>query len=329
MADKKLRVTAEQIEAAVEGFPELKSDLINYSLGFHTDGLLYIFHKGTPIGNGVSVTGDVVGNVDSANNIIVTGALANGTYSVKYEMDDGTTIDIGELVLDRNIYYSITNNLTNCVNSNSATRAIKGERYSATITANDGYELSSVNVAMGGVDITESAVIGGAINIASVSGNIAITAVAVASGPSYTNQIPLSTDANGNPFNGGQGWKTGYRLSLSSGNESGADGYECTGFIPATQTDSINVKDIDLTEENATNLVCYDSIKQPIAVNGTNYGISLYSLFVTYGTEVNGAYTASLNSVPFLTFHTDVAFIRIGSKSITDNSILTVNQDIL
>ena len=117
----------------------------------------------------------VFGYVDANNNIVVSGTLADGTYSVKYEMEDGSTVDIGDLVLDNNVYYSVTNNLTNCTNSNSATQAVEGGSYSATITANSGYELSSVVVTMGGSAVS---VTNGVINIASVTGNIVITAVA-------------------------------------------------------------------------------------------------------------------------------------------------------
>lgn len=41
----------------------------------------------------------VFGYVDENNNIIVQGNLGDGTYSVKYEMEDGSTVDIGQLVL--------------------------------------------------------------------------------------------------------------------------------------------------------------------------------------------------------------------------------------
>lgn len=74
----------------------------NLTLGVHTDGLLYVFSDGKPIGNGVafpSQLGDVYGNVDSGNNIVLTGNLADGNYTVKYEKEDGTTIDIGNLPL--------------------------------------------------------------------------------------------------------------------------------------------------------------------------------------------------------------------------------------
>lgn len=41
----------------------------------------------------------VFGIVDEDNNIIVSGDLPSGTYSVKYEMEDGSVVDIGDLVL--------------------------------------------------------------------------------------------------------------------------------------------------------------------------------------------------------------------------------------
>lgn len=41
----------------------------------------------------------VFGSVDENNNIIISGNLADGTYSVKYKMEDGSTVNIGSLVL--------------------------------------------------------------------------------------------------------------------------------------------------------------------------------------------------------------------------------------
>jgi hypothetical protein len=145
----------------------------------------------------------VFGYVDENNNIIVSGNLPDGIYSVKYEMEDGSTVDIGNLVLDTNVYYSITNKLTNCTNSNGTTQAVQGGSYSATISAKSGYELSSVKVTMGGTDISASAVNGGKITIANVTGNIVITAVAEEIKVNYTNLAdPKSADwANGKRFN--------------------------------------------------------------------------------------------------------------------------------
>lgn len=77
--------------------------------------------------------------------------------------------------------YTITNNLTACTNSNVAESIIGGRSYSGTLTANQNYELDSVTVMMGGVDVTSTAYNSstGAISIDSVSGNIIITATAV------------------------------------------------------------------------------------------------------------------------------------------------------
>ena len=74
------------------------------------------------------------------------------------------------------VTYTITNNLTNCSNSNTAATIAKNSAYTAVITAVDGYELDSVVVTMGGIAV---AVTGGVISIDSVTGNIVITATAV------------------------------------------------------------------------------------------------------------------------------------------------------
>ena len=185
-----------------------KSDI---SLGIASDGLIYVFINGQPVGTGIpqGQSGDVFGYVDENNTIVLNGNLADGTYTVKYEMEDGSKINIGNLVLDTNVYYSVINTLTNCTSSNSAKQAVEGESYSTTITANSGYELSSIKVTMGGKDISSTAVSGGKITIASVTGNIVITAVAE---KANTNLVTSSIDASGNVYNG-IGYKNGYYAS--------------------------------------------------------------------------------------------------------------------
>ena len=76
--------------------------------------------------------------------------------------------------------YTVTNTLTHCTSDNAATSAAYGSSYSATLTENTGYTFSSVTVTMGGEDITAEAYDSGddTITIASVTGNIVITATA-------------------------------------------------------------------------------------------------------------------------------------------------------
>lgn len=73
---------------------------------------------------------------------------------------------------------TISNHLTNCVSSNSATSVDKGSSYTATITANDGYTLDGIVVTMSGTAITSSVVSGNNISIPEVTGNVVITATA-------------------------------------------------------------------------------------------------------------------------------------------------------
>ena len=181
------------------------------TLGLHSDGKYYIFVDGAPIGTGFELSGnngDVFGYVDENNNIVLNGSLADGSYNIKFEREDGTTVDIGDLVLDTNVYYSIHNDLTNCTTNNSATQIVAGQAYSATITANSGYELKSVTVTMGGNAVSVS---GENINIAKVTGNIVITAVAEekqAAEPVTVN-IPL-TDGIRLGSDGGERVQAGY-----------------------------------------------------------------------------------------------------------------------
>ena len=167
-------VTSANVIAAL-GYTPI--DPARISLGIASDGLIYIFVNGVPVGTGIpqGQSGDVFGYVDENNTIVLNGNLADGTYSLKYEMENGTVVNIGNMVLDSNVYYSVTSTLTNCTNSNGTKTVVEGGSYAATITANSGYELKSVTVTMGGSPVSVS---GGSISIANVTGDIAITAVA-------------------------------------------------------------------------------------------------------------------------------------------------------
>lgn len=75
--------------------------------------------------------------------------------------------------------YTITNNLTNCTNSNSNTTITQNNAYSAIITVDNGYTLENITVTMGGTDITSNVYSNGTINITNVTGDIVITGTAI------------------------------------------------------------------------------------------------------------------------------------------------------
>ena len=73
-------------------------------------------------------------------------------------------------------YYKITNNISHCINSNSASSVLKDSPYKATITPKGGYDITSITVTMGGTDITSTVLTGHVINIPKVTGDVVITA---------------------------------------------------------------------------------------------------------------------------------------------------------
>lgn len=198
--------------------------------------------------------GDIVGVVDESNNILLQGVLPTGTYTLKYENEDGTYSDVGTIII-------------------------------GSIPVPDDPE------------------------------------------PTLTNLIPLSTDASGNPYvgtNGEDGYKEGYKVSVTSGGESAAAGYKITGFMPVTYDDTLYFSGISFEASGTnTNFCCYDSSRARIGgnnwcriftsgVNGQVVSIAVKDLVLTQA-------VGDLQ---------DVAFIRISASVIDENSIVTVNEPI-
>lgn len=206
----------------------------------------------------------VFGTVDADKVITLTGALADGTYTVKYEDAEGNETTIG------------------------------------TLTAK--------------------------------------------AGPKYTNLLPLAIGSDGNPYNGGKGWKAGTRLN-SSGIEStsSATEIEVTGFIPVKNGDTIYLSGITMnngTYANQTYMWLYDSSFNALA--------GRYKLFSQYSDDTISTHkskgyvdTDASGNITKLTVQNDVfytgssladlsntAYLRISCEHIDDNSIITVNEPI-
>lgn len=89
--------------------------------------------------------------------------------------------------------YTISNNLTNVTTNNGAASVEGGTAYAATLTVNEGYENLTVIVTMGGIDVTQSCYFGGTSNgmieIAEVTGDVVINAVATMPEPEFVNKM--------------------------------------------------------------------------------------------------------------------------------------------
>lgn len=114
-------------------------------------------------------------------------ALLNCFAHVAWVDGNGQTYyDALETALNNGTTLSVLLTLSQVSSSNSATSVGYGESYTTTLTASTGYTLSTVSVTMGGVDITSTAYSSGTVSIASVTGNIVITATAILAAQSIT-----------------------------------------------------------------------------------------------------------------------------------------------
>lgn len=147
--------------------------------------------------------------------------------------------------------WSVTNALTNAANSSALAAVVDGAAYSAVITANSGYTLESVTVTMGGEDVTDTAYSSGQIAIGSVTGDIVITATAVAASDNgdgeddggeseSTSNLGLIAEAIDSTaiYNNGLGYKNGYYLSGDYPFEGTDSATVLTGYIPYEVPDS-------------------------------------------------------------------------------------------
>lgn len=148
------------------------------------------------------------------------------------------------------VYFAVTNILTNVSNSNTETIAKQGGSYSATLAATDGYELDSVTVTMGGVDITSTAYSNGRITIAEITGDIAITATA--------KKLPTVIDIDAVGYTDNARWSTS-----DGGIRTGATGHIAVNLISfertAGQTITVTLSGINWQYgSNCTLVLCVD-----------------------------------------------------------------------
>ena len=203
--------------------------------------------------------------------------------------------------------YTITNNLTGCVTSNSASSIKKGYSYTTTITVNDGYELSSVKVTMGGTDVTSTAYSNGAISISSVTGNIVITATAteIETAP-YTNLFDATAD--------------GYELSSET--------KFYTNWMPYNYLDNdgkgtiYHLKGLTNTSTNP--------YKFQFKNKGTGTSALIYCTNANVQPKISASYDSSVVIIQHNTGSADYSFVRFEIReAVPSNLIITANEDII
>jgi hypothetical protein len=153
----------------------------------------YASNGKTLIAQAITGKGVATSNTDTFQTMATNIGLISGKVTGKILTLDNKKYTLSE---DDNgnitatiIKFSITNKLTNVSNSNSAIQIDYGNSYSATITANSGYGITSISITMGGVDITSTTFNNNEINISKVTGDLIISI-------SATETLTISNIAN-------------------------------------------------------------------------------------------------------------------------------------
>lgn len=235
------------------------------------------------------------------------------------------------------ILYTVTNNLTNVTNSNSAGAVRAGASYTATLTADSGYDLGTVSVTMGGQDV---AVTNGVISISSVTGDIVITATATAKPVvNYTNLADPSTanDASPNTALTADEWLNGYYIS--SKKMSAKADLIVTNKIPLTASQKLRVKGFT-TIGTIGGSSCMSRFRiLPCDASGTALVTEIQPAldsgqYIGQMDEAElekGIYCFTPNELEQASYWANVAFVRICGYPIDGNNanvIVTVNEPI-
>lgn len=224
-------------------------------------------------------------------------------------------------------YWQVSQNLTHVYSSGQDFAVTHGQSYETQLTPEQGYQLQYVRVTMDGQDITESACTDGRIYVEEVTGNLVITAAAAAVS-NYVNQIPISTDENGNIYNG-CGYKAEYRLE-SSGGEDRLTGHFVTGFIPCSYGDSIYLRNVtyqhSIGSSSNQRLSFYDAQKNHLGqLNANTARNILLDGQAGSAWDDSGIYTR-LDVGDSPVDCANAAYFRINAIYIGEDSVITVNQ---
>ena len=228
---------------------------------------------------------------------------------------------------------TVTNNLTGCTTSNNASSVVLNDHYSAAITPNSGYTLVTLTVTMGGLDITSTAVSGSAISIASVTGDVVITAFAEAQA-SYTNLVRTSIDSDGSVYNG-VGYRDGKYMSNGAPSSSADSNATITGYIAinsiSTSGDVYRFKGVGEPTASHTRMAICNASFAKITETNSSLGSALLSCFtLTTETASDGTtvYVVTVND-KIKHYYSNAQYFRFSFDGTSGKDlVITCNEEI-
>ena len=265
---------------------------------------------------------------ENDNEKVVAWAVANGITASEIDAFRSAMIsgDVGEVVVPPQ-EYTVTNTLTGCTSSNTATTVTGGDTYYATITAGNGYVLNgaTVVVKMGGTEVTALYYADGVISIPDVSGNIEITITAAVYVPSYTNVLPEAVDPSTKSGAwDGKGYRNGAYASSVKPYYGTDAAYWCTGAIALQPSDIVYVKGATLEGNGHARLGAF------AASSGGCYFCKEYTSLsgMATVTKLGDKYYKIVLDASYADYG-NIGYIVFSAQGAGDGVVVTKNEEIL
>ena len=159
--------------------------------------------------------------------------------------------------------------------------------------------------------------------VGAYSNSVSLTTVADVG---FTNMLRIATDANGNPYNGGLGYKENTRISNSDYSEKTATGWDCTGFFPIARGDVVRLYNMEYYDLQGTG-----GTDKRQGIFG--YAADRASCTTTGAATLTSAWNAVMSSEGDVAQFTMVSswsnddFLRLTAKNIDAFTIITVNEE--
>jgi hypothetical protein len=306
-----LGFTAEEINAyrnaCIDGTPtQITLNLPTYTI---TNNLTDVVNSNTD--TSVAKYQDYTADLTVENGYVIS--------DVQIKLNDIDVTDLYFTGTKTTLNYSIQKNLTNC-HLNGKNTVIAGQSYVAEIIADAGFTMdgATITITMGGIDMSNY-YSNGKIAIPNVTGNITITATAVASAPA-TNILDE------------YGYFNNTRYSLSSGNPDkkvSENGFCATGLIPITKGDTVRLKGFNFSSTSV--FIFFDSAQNYLF--GNNSLRTGQSGTTANSGQTVGNMSVSNNNIATYTYtdnaEATIAYVGI-SALCTDgaNAFATLNEDL-
>ena len=306
-----LGFTADEINAyrnaCIDGTPtQITLNLPTYTI---TNNLTDVVNSNT--NTSITQYQDYIADLTVANGYVIS--------DVQIKLNDTDVTDLYFTGTKTTLNYSIQKNLTNC-HLNGRNTVIAGQSYVAELIADTGFTMdgATITITMGGIDMSNY-YSNGKIAIPNVTGNITITATAVASAGA-TNIL----DEYGY-FN-----NTRYSLTTSNTDKKiSENGYCATGLIPITKGDIVRLK--GFTFSGSSVFIFFNSA-QTYLFGANNIHTGGSGTIASAG-NIIGNVSISNNNIVTYTFtdnaDNQIAYIGIsGACADGANAFATLNEDL-